>query len=69
MIRSWRATDPRPAKPLEPQPWQAELENLARRVAALSLRWGHAPDLFAQERSAIVAQLRRLARANGGEHR
>jgi hypothetical protein len=65
-IRSWRSSDPPPAKPPEqPQSWQLELEHLARRVAQLSLRWGHAPDLFAQERSSIASALRRLARANG----
>jgi hypothetical protein len=61
-IRSWRATDPKPVKPLEQQPWQLELELLATKVQHLSLRWGRPPDAFALERAEIAAALRKIAR-------
>jgi hypothetical protein len=43
-----------------------ELEELASRLGRLSPSWRD-PEQFAAERSELVAQLRRLARSNGGE--
>jgi hypothetical protein len=70
-IRAWRSgrvtTEPAPARAgAGGDGWRRELEELAHRLGRLSPSWKD-PERFAAERSELCAELRRLARANGGE--
>jgi hypothetical protein len=69
-IRAWRSgrvtTEPPPARTgAGGDGWSRELLELATRLGRLSPSWRD-PERFAAERSELVAQLRRLARSNGG---
>jgi hypothetical protein len=66
-IRAWRSgrviAEPPPARAGDGgDGWRRELEALAVRLGRLSPSWRD-PEQFAVERSELVAQLRRLARA------
>jgi hypothetical protein len=69
-IRAWRSgrvtAEPPPARAGgDDGRRRRELEELATRLGRLSPSWKD-PEQFAVERSELVAQLRRLARVNGG---
>jgi hypothetical protein len=66
-IRAWRSgratAEPSLARAANGDDgWRRELEELAIRLGRLSPSWRD-PERFAAERSELVAQLRRLARA------
>jgi hypothetical protein len=70
-IRAWRSgrvtTEPAPARASNGGDGvRRELEELASRLGRLSPSWRD-PEQFAVERSELCAELRRLARSNGGE--